>query len=532
MVDRSRVIRISRRDCARILAVVAVAGCGRSHPPVVVPCSGRATIPANADRDTIQRAIDGARRGGIVHFPAGVYIIEGTLDVTGARGLVLSGEDARSVLLFDTKNASIGGSDVQGLVVQDLAIGGSSGQAIAVTGTAATPSRDVTVERCGIRGADRAATPAPAGVFLLHVEHASVRECTFAAVGYADHKAASLCILVQSSKFVEIVGNVCDARAATMGIGLEDTSDSSVVRNTVEGSLIREDLGAWGYGIYFYRIDGPPARNVCASNHVRNTQGTGIYVAGAPFTIVHGNTVESTCLRVTGVTLATGGIALNSPATDCVVADNVVSITGNATRPCPGIRFDAARTRVIGNRVSRTSGDGIQYNVSPSGSVITDNDVSDSGDGGITSPSGLSATRGLVIAGNTVTNTGNRGPGIACQGLAPNDVSDLTIDSNTVRRASGAGISAGNVTRLVITENIVTTAGRGAVGYAGIYVAACRDGTVVGNEASGSESPPPSYGIHVAGGATLRILDNDVHGNAIAGVHVAAAAAVTDLGNR
>jgi len=47
---------------------------------------------------------------------------------------------------------------------------------------------------------------------------------------------------------------------------------------------------------------------------------------------------------------------------------------------------------------------------------------------------------------------------------------NVTITSNTVRNASGAGIVASVLSRFVIANNVVLDSSRGASGYSGIYV--------------------------------------------------------------
>lgn len=236
------------------------------------------------------------------------------------------------------------------------------------------------------------------------------------------------------------------------------------------------------------------------------------------------NTVEHACARVTGVSLVTGAIALNLGSSDCLIADNTVVDVGNATVPRPGIAFGGPRTTVSKNFVVRASGIGIHYGAGADDAEIRENTVTRAGQAGI-APYPHASLSGLVIAHNFVIEPG--GTGIACQGTPSHHLVGVVLRANTVRAASGAGVTMEYTDRFEATDNVVRDSGQGGPRYSGLYVANCADGTIARNEAGNGTGRTQLHGIQIVASTGLHLTANRLEHNAGAPVSLADVRAVT-----
>jgi len=502
--------------------------------PVMVSWFGAVAGDASSsaktlNRERIQRAIDSvAAAGGSVGIPPGTYAVVGSLDVSRGKELRLAGSARGSQLLFDSDGEAIRGVDVDGFTIENITVGGRYARGVDIRGSGNSRAARVVVRQCAFTGFSESREPAMGGVYLERVDDARIIACSFDSRAIA-HKSgiASVCVLLRECLRGLITRNFVAAAGANMGIGVEDCSHTQVTNNTVEGARSRPTLDAWGYGIYFYRSPGaavPTTQNSCEDNFVRSTDGSGIYLQGSSFSRVARNTVERACVRVTGVSLVMGAIALTSGSSDCLVAGNTVVDVGNATVPRPGIAFGGPRTTVSKNYVVRTSGIGIQYGAGADEAEIRQNTVIRAGQAGI-APYPHASLNGLVIAHNFVIEPG--GTGIACQGARSHHLVGVVLRSNAVRAASGAGITMEYTDRFQATDNVVRDSGQGGPRYSGLYVANCADGTISRNEASNSAGRTQLHGIQIVASTGLHVTANRLEHNAGSPVSLADVRAVT-----
>jgi hypothetical protein len=157
-----------------------------------------------------------------------------------------------------------------------------------------------------------------------------------------------------------------------------------------------------------------------------------------------------------------------------------------------------------------------------------------SGGAGIT-PYLASTATNLVINGNIIDGTGGLQPGIACAGPTSGSLIDAhaLVMANVVRNAGGSGIVISSLNRFLVANNIVTDSSAGTNNvYSGIYLSLTQDGVVSGNQSYDTGPAGQGYGIQIAGGSTLEVVNNNVHNNQSGGISVGGAGGVTLSGNR
>jgi len=156
-----------------------------------------------------------------------------------------------------------------------------------------------------------------------------------------------------------------------------------------------------------------------------------------------------------------------------------------------GIYVQGGDSRILGNLVSDTGGDGIRTGVASSHAEIRDNIIRNPGNDGIDA-------RGvyLIVAGNSVADAADRGIN------GENGV--LTIVDNMVCNAGGDGLrTAGSATRVEIRGNTVYTAGNDGMDVRGNFI------TISRNEVRGSTD----NGIRAEGNKTVEVQANLIFGN-------------------
>jgi parallel beta-helix repeat protein len=172
-------------------------------------------------------------------------------------------------------------------------------------------------------------------------------------------------------------------------------------------------------------------------------------------------------------------------------------------------------------------GEGILLVGSPHDSIIFGNTVTNSGLGGITSSAKLTS-RNLLITSNIINRTVSPSPGIHSQG-ATNSI----ITGNVVQKASGYGIVVTELSHFVVCNNIVTNSSAGNPNtYSGIYAATADNGIVGGNESYNTDNVGQKYGIQIAGGSRIEVVNNNVRNNQTGGILTSGAIDTTQMGNR
>jgi nitrous oxidase accessory protein NosD len=179
--------------------------------------------------------------------------------------------------------------------------------------------------------------------------------------------------------------------------------------------------------------------------------------------------------------------ALGVTVADVTAEDNVVRANdqGIVASGVDGARI--LRNRVSGHRVRGRSG--IALGEGTVRAEVADNALDDNLRGIV-----AAGATGVTIARNTVVGTGalsgagagDDGDGIACRGLKGVLEGACTVSGNTVRRVAGNGILAQLVSRVAVTDNVVSEAGQ-----RGVLLRSALESEVRGNRVSGVglESP-------------------------------------------
>lgn len=289
-------------------------------------------------------------------------------------------------------------------------------------------------------------------------------------------------IFVDPSPFSQINNNVITGFGlGANGIFLDDGDDSEILGNTVTGNN-----GAGQTGI-----------RVNNSDRVRVGHGT------LP---VNRNTVSN---------VGTGIAAVNGA--NITLRNNSVSNTGN------GITLDLITgiSKIVGNRVNNSSGNGIQ--VWNSEDVL----VGDAGGANVntitnTGWDGVNVQGGddITVRNNTITTV------TGASGVAVLNSTNATVTGNGIDDTDRLGVYAGNADNIRITDNIITDAGLENAGnyLSGIHVEASDTVTVTGNDVNRAKGD----GINLGDGinwfdgtntGTLIVSGNTVRNVARDGIH-------------
>lgn len=462
----------------------------------------------NDDTQAIQNAINTAKSSsipGVIYFPKGKYKIIKSLDIRNITNLTIIGDEFSSILNFDINDAGFYAAISNNLIIHNIQINGSLAQGIYIE-----KSSSIKIINCAISGAKKIGSETTSAIYLKNVQDAIIENCFFPENGLGTSSTkASLGIAVTYCMRVKIVKNICTSTAVTMGIGIENSSDILVHGNHVANPVVKLDGTAWGYGIYFYDTDGLTKHNICTENHIHNTGGTGIYLQGSTYTIVRGNIVEDTCKTIVGTSLASGGIALNNTSTNCIISDNTVKKTGNSKIANAGIRFDAENTRIIGNTIEDTTGQGILFPGKVHNSIISNNIILNTSHNAI-APYDESPATNLVISSNTINRTNKGFHGIVCSGSV-----NTVVCNNTVMNVGGYGVVMQSVNRFNLSNNIVTDSGAASPNeYSGIYISrSSTNGIISGNHSYNIKSQGQKYGIQILGSSAIDLVNNNFSNN-------------------
>ncbi|HEX4589123.1 MAG TPA: choice-of-anchor Q domain-containing protein, partial [Gemmataceae bacterium] len=123
--------------------------------------------------------------------------------------------------------------------------------------------------------------------------------------------------------------------------------------------------------------------------------------------------------------------------------------------------------------------------------------------GGIQQSSGSLTLSGMVVTGNTASNSGG---GVYFGGDGTLTITDCSIANNTAMTRNGGGIYSGPITVItnsVVSANVALTTGGGVYGYGTLTITGC---SVAGNSAR-------TLAGGVGGTTAIDILDSTISGN-------------------
>jgi hypothetical protein len=214
------------------------------------------------------------------------------------------------------------------------------------------------------------------------------------------------------------------------------------------------DLTLGGYGILLYQTTlntGEIRRVQVVNNRIKNTAGTGIYVANngdVSDIIISGNTIENIVQRETGGSLPKGGIALNNGGKNFSIVGNVIDTSG----------FD--------------------------GIVIQE-----------------SATN-VTVAGNAIRNIGSIGIHITQNS---GSCTAVTITGNTIDNCSTnwSILQDGTLNQSVISNNVIT-----APGFTPLGITLANDLTISGNSFKGLSS---ERCVFIIDGSRIKFIGNTLN---------------------
>jgi parallel beta-helix repeat protein len=317
--------------------------------------SGVSVAFGTDDTAAVQAALNAAKGIGseaTVYVSPGNYMV-GQLNATSSYPLTVQGEGNASVLTFlnvdDGIFASTGGN---ALVFRRLTFAGTTARTVNVT-----HPKSFVIDQCDISGATKTVTGYMAAIICvdasdIFITDNNIHDCGQKGVKTKRSYAITSDVLGPMYRW-HVRGNTIRSAGSTVQIGAYSINDSEIVNNVIDGggpSAIWDDA-ADGYGIMIYGSAlGPSARNRIVGNIVNNTAGSGIYVKDSSDTLVSGNVVNSSCMKMYTGALLPAGVAVNSVRVS--VLDNVV--TGGSEH---GIAlYQTADSSTVANNVIRSVG--------------------------------------------------------------------------------------------------------------------------------------------------------------------------------
>lgn len=299
-----------------------------------------------------------------------------------------------------------------------------------------------------------------------------------------------------------ITNNLCMSGQGT-GISLQSVQGSDTVNDNVVDSNIVQDCKA--YGIIAYRNDDSSTpsqevkRNVISNNVVKNIKGTilnsavsnysfgaGIYLQGAEHCVVTGNVIEKTHSGSVTFTelLAPGAIGTTNSLSN-IISNNVIN-----------------DPKMFGIYVGDPNNFGIVDGVT----IIANNDIRQA-----PNRSAIKIiNRGSVkVEGNTVSNINGYGVWIA---NTTTQRESISIVGNQVKDTTNSGIAVFYAKNLLVTDNIVDTAGVHGVSVSNCDVVSCNNNVILNHA---------TRGLQIATGVTNCVAANNIikgDGSSVEGV--------------
>lgn len=466
------------------------------------------------DTAAIQAALD---TGKTIYVPATDQFYLLTATVTLDDNQIIFGDGAGSQLRMTPSSSVlnvISATNKTNVTISNLqayASGANPSTILSSGGIALLDCTYSTVENCSVQN------HRGSGVILSNSNNCKIRGNTFLNSPVQDGDTSDLTgadvYLTYSSSNNVVTENICKSGNAT-GIALQSILAGDKVNDNVVSNNIIQNCKA--YGIYVYKVNatGEADRNAITGNSIYNITGTvinlvtgqynfgsGIYLQGAEYCTVVGNTLEKThsgsviftellAPGAIGMTNAAAGVISGNSINDpkqfgiyvadpnsagvaggfTVIADNVVTnapnrggikilqrgnvlVRDNAISNVNGLGIWVANTvtqreniTINGNQISTTTAaSGAQISFAQN-CMVANNQIIDAGNGGIF----VEQSSIVSVKDNTIVDQTNRGIQIA------STVSNCTVTGNTIKGtgASTEGIRVDTIANL--TDNRVS----------------------------------------------------------------------------
>lgn len=168
------------------------------------------------------------------------------------------------------------------------------------------------------------------------------------------------------------------------------------------------------------------------------------------------------------------------------VADLVIENCEVANAGRTGLHLEACGGRIARNRISRIVEYGL-YAVNSTNLSITENTVSDCGNGGILIHRWEKGTDGTIVSGNRISRTGAGNGGTGQYGNAINlyRANDVIVSGNHISDSAFSAIRANSASNAMISGNHCTTSGETAIYAEFSFEGAMIAGNLVDGAANG-----------------------------------------------
>lgn len=415
------------------------------------------------DTNALQTCINLTVDAGVTfELPAGTYKTSGTLNVSGANGYRITGNQAGSTII----STSVGNGPViqfdstcKNFEIDHLTIQGNESHGIYVTGDSLHGKvSNAWIHDNVISGANNDAgwnaDVYPAGIAVSQILGARIDNNVMTGNGYCPADGGGYGFDISGSYLdggpnddIIITRNRATSPCTFTNIGLYAAGVFDIADNYSSGAKVQSTTAGanGGYGIAVYHSAGSveqTGRGNIVNNRVQTVQGTGIYVQTFPYTNVVGNYVENCCSVENQSSLLVGGIAVNSgPA----------SIVGNTVNggPFDGISLEGFGLVASGNTVSDAGFVGIKLSLA--------NDVAITGNTLINNAYGI-ATLDMTAntnanPGNNLTIVGNDIYGSSHHGIGIRNMTNVSVSGNEIHDNASVGVYLFNVNNCEVGNN-------------------------------------------------------------------------------
>lgn len=457
------------------------------------------------DYSTMQEAVDAAS--------GRVLVLRGTNSVTSTLNLPVKFRMVQEPnASIDLDVADVGiliANNSTDVTLEGIVITGTCGRAIAGAGV----HTNVKIRGCDISGYTLPVT-FNAGIFFSDLTDSVIEQNYMhgGGAGVFSSSNADICLWTTATGNVDV--RIIENKLTSTGVGAHvycyDTINALVRGNRMEGARLHGAGNNNGYGCAFYFVS-VGKENKFLYNTVRDTQGTGLYVASNNDMVIHGNRFEDVAQTQSDASLPVGAIALNGVTSasvvggtindsgkDGIVIANCVGVAVSAIKDIRGVTQYGVNLRGTGNDISVSSCSALS-----TGSHSVNSDAT--------------AKTKISIVDFTSTSSGGRGINLT-------DVSESTVSSCHVNGAQTYGIyvnGAASKANSIIGNTVENCGLLAANTYDGIACQVDRT-TVTANTSSGANH---RYGIYSDGDSCI-VIGNIVPGNTTAGVDVSGANSV------
>jgi parallel beta-helix repeat protein len=278
---------------------------------------------------------EAAKTGAELRLGDGTYLLKETLQLPNAGHpfSIVGGQGTR--LLFAPDHPLDSGfviAKASGVALRSFTLHGSGAgldHAISVVG-----STNIRLDHLQIESIHGTGALALSAILLGTDDQVWITNCTFKDIGAAAGKPSFVITNYYRahSEHIYIDHNQMSGNTASIVIGIFDTDHSVIEDNIINGgNLCVRPCGNNGYGVLLYRLGTPTAPKIVdetiIGNHISNTAGSGIYLAGVNGGKVADNTITDTTLQQDGTSLPAAGIALNG-SDNIHILGNIIQRSG------------------------------------------------------------------------------------------------------------------------------------------------------------------------------------------------------------